>query len=408
MKGLKVWIINHYAIPPALAGGTRHYEFAANLAARGHIVTLWMSAFYHTGRFFVDAQMQSEIRRESPPNLDLKWVPSVPYKANGLLRILNLLSFALVFFIQGLFRGKPEVILASTPHLFAALAGWALSFVKRVPFVLEVRDLWPESLAAMGHMREGPTFRILTFLEEFLYCRALQIVVLTEGIGRRLLERGIPKDKVVFLPNGVELKSFVVKTPRKEMRRKLGFEHRFVIMYAGAHGEANGLDTIIKSAAIHVNNPEFLFVLVGEGPEKAKLKALTEKFELTNVRFLDPVPKEAMPDLLSAADVMAATLRKTDLFKDARPNKLFDYMAAGKPIICSIDGEARLLIEKTGTGIYTEPDNPQALACGILQLYNSREEFPLFAERGMEYIRNNCDREKLVLDLEKILCRVTA
>lgn len=403
---LKIWIINHYAIPPQLAGGTRHYEFAADLARKGHLVTLWMSNFYHPGKTFISKEQQAQTLEKVPDGLILKWVWSTSYLTNNFRRVLNMLTFACLMFIKGLVSRSPQVILASSPHLFAAFTGWALSFIKGVPFILEVRDLWPEALESMNQMNKPVVIIPLSWLEKYLYNRAQKIIAVTEGIHRRLLEKGIPPAKIIYIPNGVYLKGFIVRTVREQKRKELGFKNHFVIMYAGAHGLINSLVTIIMAAKVLIKRPQYLFVFVGDGMEKKNLCKLAEDWGLINIRFLDPVAKDEIADLLNAADIAVAVAPKTNLFKGARLNKLFDYMAAGKPILCAIDGESRRMVEENQVGIYVEPENPQAFAHGVEFLYYHQELFPTFFTNGQEYVENFCDREKLVVELEEVLLTV--
>jgi glycosyltransferase involved in cell wall biosynthesis len=392
---VRIWLANHYAVPPNIAGITRHYELAREWAIEeGAEVTLWLSRFVHPRRTFIT----EEEKRAIPyvPGLHFQWLWSFPHKTNDVRRILNMGSFAALFFLTGLFKRRPDVIVASSPHLFTAFAGWMLSKVKRVPFVLEVRDLWPDSLIKMGGLKNPRVVRLLTWMESFLYRHADHIVVLTEHQRKFIRDKGIDPAKIELIPNGIVVGSWEPDPSRRsEIRKKMGVpEDHFVAIYSGAHGPANALEYVVK-AGRHLE-PGISIVLIGDGPEKEKLKRIKEEEQLDNVHLLDPVPKSEIFDYIAAADCGIISLADNEIFRGARPNKLFDYTFVGKPIVTTVDGEVREIVEKNEVGLFSGAEDPEGLAKALAQVRGfSREKLAQIAENGRRYIDREGDRRKL-------------
>ncbi|MBP2017889.1 glycosyltransferase involved in cell wall biosynthesis [Symbiobacterium terraclitae] len=338
------------------------------------------------------------------------WVGSAEYRRNDWRRAWNMLSFAwnLLRTASSMRReGPPDVIIGSSPHPFAALAAAYLARKLGSRFVLEVRDLWPQALVDMGGLREShPGVKLLRFIERRLYARAERIVVLAAGAERYLTERGVDPERIVYVPNGVHLDNFRVSPDRRQSRARFGFDC-FTIVYAGAHGPANALETIVKAAQM-VSDLPVKFVLVGDGPAKDSLVELARSLAVRNVQFLDPVPKSEMADLLSAADAAVITLRNAQAFSYAvSPNKLFDYMAAGRPILCAVPGEVAQLVRTAGAGIPVEPENEAQLADAVRQLVAlPQTEREQMGHRGRAYLEAHFDRRALAGRLAEALASI--
>lgn len=401
---MQIWMMNQYAVHPFLPGQTRHFEFAYELAARGHQVRLWSSSFLHDlGRFITSAE-KHKILENLPPGVRLEWVWSYPYRSNDFRRVINMPCYAGLAFAKGLAKERPDVIVASSPHLLTGFAGWLASVAKRTVFILEVRDLWPETLEVMTKKDANSTIiKSIDKMAGFLYRKSAVIISLTEGIRDRLIKKGVPSEKVIFIPNGIHGEFFQVARACEQVRRELSFGDKFVCLYAGSHGPAKKLDTVVKAANILRHRKEILFVLVGDGAEKNKLIDLAQSLRLDNIRFLDPVPKTDIPDILNAADLFILSLQGNELFRGVRPNKLFEYMAIGKPVVCAIDGEARVIVEDNGAGIYAEPESPEAMARIVEYFYCHPELFPEIKKNAQRYIFEHCGREKLALELERVI-----
>lgn len=315
-----------------------------------------------------------------------------------------MLSFSLLFFCRALFAPRPQVVIASSPHLLACLAGWALSKIKRSRFILEIRDVWPDSLAVLGLQESSLLYKVLYRLAHLLYRKSPRIIVLTEGIKDTLVRQGVDGNKIVFLPNGISADLLENMGDREKTRAELGFAGKYVFLYAGAHGPANDLETVLELARILRPRVEIAIVLMGDGPEKKKLQALAREMNLDNLTFWDPVPKSSVHRVIHAADALLLTLKKDKLFEGARPNKLFDYLASGRPVICAVDGEARKLVEELQVGVFARPGDPWALAEAACHVYSNRQELGARAVvGGPAYVAEHGSREKMTDILEQVI-----
>jgi glycosyltransferase involved in cell wall biosynthesis len=297
----------------------------------------------------------------------LETVRVTPYSGNGSSRIINWVSYAVTAFVRALGARPLDVVYGSSPHLLAAFAGWTVSWLRRVPFVLEVRDVWPRVLVEMGTMSDSSMlYRLLTRLEHFLYRRADRIVILAAGVRAHIEACGVHPDRIVFIPNGADSDDFTASAPREELRDRYRFQG-VVAVYAGAHGPANGLDLVLDAATeLQETTPTLTIVLVGDGLEKQRLVARAEQERISNVRFLDPIPKSKVRDLLAAADIGLHCLADVDLFRTGvSPNKLYDYMAAGLPTITNTLGEVADFVNGSEGGLAVEPTG---LAGGLSRL----------------------------------------
>lgn len=389
MRRRRVLVLNHFAAPRGEAGGTRHVELFSRLEGWDHLI--------------IASDLNPQTGRRVGDSEGFLTVPVVGYSSNGFSRILNWMSYTVRATVRGLRVGRVDVVYGSSPHLLAALAAWVLAVVKRAPFVLEVRDLWPKVLVDMNHMSpSSPVYRALTLLEEFLYARARKIVVMAEGSRTELVARGIPADKIVYIPNGADPDDFVPSAPREELRERYGFT-RITAVYAGAHGPANGLDLLLDSAA---KTPEVDVVLVGGGVLKDDLRRDAEQRGLSNVRFLDPVPKTKIPDLLAAADIGLHVLADVELFRSAvSPNKVFDYMAAGLPTLTNCPGLVSDLVDVARSGVSVAPSN---IDVGLRQLADlPASRLTSLGLAGREWIADHQSRREMAQRLTRVLQGVT-
>ena len=382
-----VLVLNHFAVPRGQAGGTRHVELFGRVEGWNHLI-LASNRNHLTG---------SRVE----PSSGFVPVPVTAYSSNGLSRIINWVSFAIAAFWRGLQVGKVDVVYASSPHLLAALAGWGLSVVKRARFVLEVRDLWPRVLVDMGQVRESSmTYRVLASLEAFLYRRAARIVIMAEGSRAALLARGVPEGNIAYIPNGADPSDFEPSLPRAELRRHYGFD-KFTAIYAGAHGPANGLHHLLN-AADAIRDLDLDVVLVGGGVDKVGLQDSARKRGLDNVRFMDPVAKDEIPDLLHAADLGLHVLADVELFRTAvSPNKVFDYMAAALPVLTNCPGAITQLVSEAACGDATRPDE---IDRALRTMYGrSSDELHRLGESGKDWMIRNQTRSAMALRLRTLL-----
>ncbi|GEM90760.1 glycosyltransferase family 4 protein [Oceanithermus desulfurans] len=396
---MNLWLVNHYAILPQQAGGTRHYTLARELVERGHQVTIIASSFDHTTRMELHIPDGAPSRLEVVDGVRFLWLRTPPYEGNSTRRLWNTVAFArkvLSLRAQDL-GGRPDVVLGSSPHLFAAWAAERLARRHRVPFVLEVRDLWPRSLVDLGNFSEGhPFIRWLENIERGLYRRARHIITLLPGAGEHIAQKGGDPDRIVWIPNGIDADRL---PPPEPPTPKDAFE----LMYAGTHGLANGLQVILEAAERLQNRP-FRFRLVGDGPDKPRLVEMAARMNLTNAVFEPPVPKSQIPDLLREAGAFLMVLRDSPVFRwGVSPNKLFDYMAAARPVIFSVNTPLNP-VEAAGAGVTVPAEDADALAEAAIRLLSmSPEERWRMGLRGRKYVEDNHNLNRLSSRLESVL-----
>ncbi len=405
-----MWILNHYAITPDLPGGTRHFDFAKELTKRGYSVTIFASAFIHGIFEYRKLNKKERWKVENYDGVNFVWIKTFPYKGNGVRRILNMLSyFASVEHIgklsakgdSALFEA-PDIIIGSSVHPFAALAGYKLSNFYKTPFVFEVRDLWPQTLIELGKISsENPIVVILRKLEKYLYKKSDRIIVLLPRASDYIEDLGISGDKIVWIPNGVDIERFSFAKENNDNKK-----NKFIVSYVGSHGVANNLDTLIEAAKIlQVNGyKDILIRLVGSGAEKERLIRKAQILSLKNVVFEDPVSKVSVPYTLAKSDVLYFGLLGRNLFKyGISSNKLFDYLAAGKPIVFASNASNNP-IEEASAGISVTPENPESVANAIIKLYNmSESERKHMGKKGKEYVEKKYSIPVLVDKLESLL-----
>ncbi len=383
----RVLVLNQFALPATHGGGTRHVELFGKL---DH----WDASVIAGNRHYFD---------QRPVKADgiLTTVPVTRYRGNGIGRVVNWASYSIGALAVGLVRRGTTIVYGSSPHLGAGLAGLIVATVRRRPFVLEVRDLWPQILAEAGTLDEkSRVYRVLKSLERLLYRRADRIVVLAEGSGKAIQREGIDPSKIVFVPNGADPSDFDVAEDRATLRRRFGFDH-FTVVYTGAHGPANGLELALEAART-IATDDVVVALVGDGVSKADLVADAERLGLTNVRFIDPIPKSEIPSLLHAADAGLHCLADVELFKTGvSPNKLYDYMAAGLPVITNTGGDIAAMVDRAGSGVAVPSTG---IADGIRRIVDaSVQERAEMGRNGRAYMHAERSRTAMARRLEDLL-----
>jgi len=400
----EIWMINHYAISPDLPGGTRHFDIACELVKKGYKVKIFACDVVAGKRKGNIKLKKDEIYSiENIKGVDFIWLKAATYQRNNWRRAWNMLTFAHNCYKMGCkFKDKPEVIIGSSPHPFAAFAAVKLARKLKAKFFLEIRDLWPQVIVDMGKLNQHhPITQAMRLLEKYLYRAADKIIVLTEGSKKYLTGKwGINESKILYLPNGVHLSNFSYKEDRDILRKRYNF-NKFTLIYTGAHGPANSLDTILKAADRLRENKDIEIVLVGDGILKESLLNRAKEMRLKNVRFFKPIPKTEIPGILSAADAAIITLKKVKVFSyGVSPNKLFDYMAARKSIICAVEGEMAEKVENVGCGISVIPEDKKSMADAIIHLVNlPQNELKKMGDNGYKEIEENYSREKLTQKL---------
>jgi glycosyltransferase involved in cell wall biosynthesis len=402
---LNIIIVNHYAIPPTEAGGTRHYSLARELIAQGHHVHIIAANFNHQTKTPVVTNSEERIFKQVYDEVPFVFVNVPAYQGNSPARLLNMLSFSRQIWHSSYFKcmDSPDVVIGSSPHPLAVWAAQRMAARCGVPFIFEVRDLWPQSLIDLGRINpKHPAVWLLAQLEKYLYSHADKIITLLPGAHEYIKAIGIDAGKVIWIPNGIDFSLYNQDFPR-------GKHDKFVVMYAGTHGLANGLETIINCAEILDKDygNKIVFRLVGDGPQKEDLKKMVDEKQLTNVQFDDPVPKQQIPGVLSQADAFILLLTDSPVFRwGISPNKLYDYLCSYRPVIFGVNAFNNP-VEEAGAGITVPPENPEALAKAVLELYHmtpaNRDQMGL---NGRKYVEENHDFQKLAAKLEEVLLEV--
>lgn len=406
---MRILYLSQYFPPEVGATQSRAYEMARHLVSVGHRVTLIAEVPNHPSGIIPPEYRGRLYERADLDGIEVirVWVKASPTKTRA-ARMLFYLSYMVTASLAGLTwaRGRYDVLYATSPPLFVGGAALALSTIRHIPLVFEVRDLWPESAVALGEISSRWAVTMAGKLEEMCYNRARRIVVVTEGIRRRLEERGWG-GKLELIPNGANTELFRPDAQAgRKVRDELGVTDKFLVLYAGIHGLAQGLESVLEAAARLQEVQDIHFVFVGEGPKKADLIALRNQRGLTNVTMLAERPRSEMPAFLSAADVALVPLRKLDLFEGAVPSKMFDAWACGCPVLLSIDGEARQILERAEAGLFVEPENAEQMAQAILRLSGERERLRRLGNNGRRFVEAHYSRQRLAERLEALLSEV--
>ena len=324
-------------------------------------------------------------------------------------RMLNYSSFCVSAAIAGSFLDRPDVVIATSPQLLVGLSGWWTARVKGVPFVLEVRDLWPESLAAVGMGNSDSWLnRGLGEIAGFLYRKAEHIVVVTPAFRERLVSQWqVPAQKISVIQNGVETELFSPRNSDPELRKRLNAEGRFVVSFIGTLGLAHGLDTVIAAAERLASiAPEVMFLLLGEGADRQRIAALAHAKDLKNICLIPQQPREKIPEYISASDACLVLLKKSEVFETVIPTKMLEFMSCARPVILGVSGQAKQILERSQGGICVEPENPAALCAAILRLRQSPELCESLGRNGRDYIVQNLSRQRTAADYLETLHRL--
>lgn len=403
-----VWLLNHYAQRPDAPGGTRHYWLARYLRAHGWRAPIVASSVeLNTGR---QRLASTESRRlDEIGDVSFLWLRTPPYEGNGLGRFRNMASFALRVQERGTTRllPRPDVILGSSVHPFTGWAGLCLARRFRVPFVFEVRDLWPETLIQFGQItRNGVPAKLLRRLEGMLYRNAARTITLLPDAWRYIRPFGVPRERIVWISNGCALERF-------PYTKRHGEAGTLALMYFGAHGQANDLETLLLAMAIVERDTGGAGVrlrMIGDGPRKPRLRALAGELGLRRVTFEDAIPYHEIPALAAEADAFVLTvLDRPELYKyGVSMNKLFDYLAAGRPIVVAIAASNNPVAE-ADAGVTVPPADPERLAQGILDLARlGPEERARRGENGRRFLAERHDYAVLAARLAELLDEVAA
>jgi glycosyltransferase involved in cell wall biosynthesis len=381
-------------------GGTRHHEISRHLVDQGHKVTALVGQVsYLTGLRTARGWLHRETDDVGVAIWRCYTYPA--WHKSFLHRMVSFFSFMISSFIAGLRVKDVDLVWGTSPPIFQGVTAWIVARLKRKPFLFEVRDLWPYFAVAVGVLKQPLLVRLSEWLERFLYRRADVVVVNSPGYTDHVRSHGASIVKLV--PNGVDVSMFDPTLDGKEFRKVLGIEDKYVMLYAGAHGMSNDLQIVLEAAKSLRKREDILFVFVGDGKEKKSLMALSKTQNLENVRFLPPVPKKEMPVVLAAADACLAILKPLEAYKTTFPNKVFDYMAAGRPVILAIDGVIREVVEGAAAGIFVEPGDPKDLAAKVLRLADDPQAGMRMGKAGRKHVVEHFERTFLAARMGQVM-----
>lgn len=382
-------------------GGTRHHEMTLHLSEMGHKVTIIASPVsYLTG-----GAQQERIgwRTEQNGGENITIIRAYTYRAlhkSFIHRVFSFLSFMVSSFLVGLRIKNVDLIWGTSPPIFQGVTAWLLARLKRAKFVFEIRDLWPAFAVAVGVLTNPLLIWLSEGLEKFLYKHADQLMVNSPGFIEHINSRG-GKD-LVLVPNGADAAMFNPESIGTEFCKEHGLGDKFVALYAGAHGMSNDLGVLLDAAKFLNEEAEICIVLLGDGKEKSRLVERAKEMNLTNLIFIPPVPKKDMGEALAAADACIAILKPIEMYKTVYPNKVFDYLAAGRAVVMAIDGVAREVVEKAEAGVFAQPGNAQAVADVIRAMAKERVKTKQMGKSGRAYLETYFDRGKLAKQLEEL------
>ncbi len=403
---MKILLLNQAFVSPDEPGHTRHFELAQFLRARGHeLVVVASDLNYQTGERTVErAGLYAE------QNIDgVRVLRSYIYPAlhrSYFWRIISFLSFMVSSVWTALRVHEVDLVMGTSPPIFQALSAWLVAFLRRKPYLLEVRDLWPEFGVSMGVLKNPVVIAIARWLESFLYARATHILVNSPAYKEYMVGKGLLPDKITFIPYGTDVDMFTPEVDGSPVRSELGLGDKFVVLYAGALGQANDIDTLLRAANRLKDEEKICFVLFGDGKERVRLQAEAGRMGLDNLVFAGVRSKKEIPAVIASSDVCLAILQDIPMFRTTYPNKVFDYMAAGKPTVLVIDGVVRQVIEEAGGGAFVEPGNDEMLANTVLELSRHPERVKRMGQDARAYLVKHLDRRDKLEDTLELLLSV--
>ena len=420
---MRILIVSQYFPPEVNAPAQRVVDFARAWQAEGHDVTVITGFPNHPAGIIYDGYKLRPYQREVVDGVKVIRTYLYPAPNKGILkRCLNYSSFMASAALAGCFAGrKIDVVIATCPQLLVGVAGWFISRKRRVPFVMVVRDVWPEALVAVDARINRVFYGILNRIADFLYRRADKIITVTSGAQRVIMRHGVPKSKLEKIQTGIYSDVIRPQTPDPQTRQILleivgeesfppsaaNEDDAVIISYVGTHGMAQKLSTVLEAADLLRHDKRIQFTLIGNGADKENLVCQKEEMGLHNVHFLDQMPQDQALKCIAASDMCVVPLRKADLFLDTIPSKMYEIMACARPMLLGVDGEARELLEVAGGGLFFEPENAQALANAITRLADDAHLRERLGENGRKHVAEHYDKSMLAQRYLDILDNLT-
>ncbi len=406
---MNILYVTQYFYPEVGATQNRALEMASHLVGSGYRVTVLTEFPNHPLGIIPERYRFKLFERETYRGIEIirSFVNASPNKS-FINRILFYLSFMISSIIAGmkLKDRKYDVVYATSPPLFVGLSGYIISRLKGSRFVFEVRDIWPDAAIALGELKNKFTIKAARWIERICYRKCEKVVVVTKGYCQNLLDKNVQSRKIKVIYNGANIEMFKPENSWKKLKEKHGYNGKFIVLHAGNFGLVHGMHSLVEVARLLAHESSIVFLLIGEGPMKNEVKHLTEKYQLTNLKIMDSVPTERIVEFFSMADVCLVTVKKNTLSKIVMPVKMFDSWACGRPIILTVDGEAKEHLSKANAGIYVDPEDHVGIRKAIIHLFNNPDLCQKYGRNGRRYVEKHFSRKVLAQELEKCLLTV--
>ena len=390
---MNILLIHQAFASPNDPSGTRHFEFGKYCVNKGHTFNVVTSKIsYLTGK--PSTPQKGIVVEEYYDGVRILRAYTLPFvHKNYVFRVISFISFMFTSIIASLKVKKVDLVMGTSPPIFQTVSAWFLSLLHHKPFLLEIRDLWPEFAVDIGVLKSPILIYLSRWLERFLYNRSTHIIINSPAYRDYLLKRGIKEEKISLIPNGVDTLLFDPNVKGEKLREKYGLNDKFVVTYAGALGLANDIYTLLDAANHLRSESDIHFFIAGDGKERSKLENYARTLNLSNVIFPGAIPKSEMYNILGMSDACIAILKNIPMFKMTYPNKVFDYMAAGRPIVLAIDGVIKKVVEDGKCGIFVEPGNDEGIADAIMKLYENNEMATFMGLSGRVFVEKYFNRK---------------
>ncbi|MFZ1983083.1 MAG: glycosyltransferase family 4 protein [Desulfatitalea sp.] len=396
--------MTHYFPPEVNAPASRTSENAKRWVRAGHRVTVLTCVPNHPNGIVYPGYRNRWWQWEVIDGIRVLRVKSYLSANKGVFnRSLNYFSYLLAAVAFCRWVRNVDVVVSTSPQFFCGLSGFFVARLHRCPWVVEIRDLWPESIHAVGVVKGRGLVVLLEYIELFLYRAPNFVVAVTHSFKRHMVAKGIAPDKIAVVPNGADLERFQPLEKHNGFRQRYHLENKFVVSYVGTHGMAHALESVLHAAKMLEAHPAIRFLLVGDGAERRRLLKMKAQLGLKNLLMLPQQKKEAVPEILAASDACMVLLRKTELFKTVIPSKIFEAMAMHRPVILGVDGESRELVANSGGGLFVEPESAHALAATVLNLSRHPHMAEELGRTGGRYVRDHYDRDHLAQQYLQLL-----
>jgi glycosyltransferase involved in cell wall biosynthesis len=405
---MRILYLSQYFPPEIGAGENRAFEMVKNLKRLGHQVTVITEFPNYPSGIVPNAYRFKLFEKKRFKGIEVirSYVKASPERS-FINRISLYLSFMLGSVLAGVKIKKGfDLVYATSPPLFVGLAGYFISRIKNCKFVFEVRDIWPDAAIVLGQLKNRTLIKLSKKIENLCYRKADKIIVATQGLSFLLQQKSVPRDKIEVVLNGVNTRFFKYVPEKERHKEKIGYKNKFLALYFGTIGLAHGVDVLVKVAQSLKGKDYIQFLMVGNGPDLGKIKRLKKLHQLDNLNIQEEKPRRDLLEFIAAADVCLVPVRKKRFFDSALPVKMFEAWACGRPIILSVEGEAREHLEKAQAGIWAEPEDAEGIKDALLSLHNNPRLCQEFGKNGRSYVEKHFSRKIQAERLEKILVKV--